>query len=133
MGLLRYCLDNTECGLGRDNTGQLEPALLKQSGEFRLRALATSEGYHHLKIGQLGGMGSVARWDDVLYQQEPPLGRYCLADGSENRQRMVVVPVVDDEFQYISVATLRHRREEVAGRNVTTVDHACGPQCGASV
>src|SRR5688572_4742418 len=90
-------LNHADSGWGWDDASQCESRLREQSAQLRLGTLASAAEVHqHLQVEQLGGSAVRAIGYDVLDDQELPIVRQSRAAVSQNGERLLIAPVVDD-------------------------------------
>src|SRR5207302_966948 len=77
-------------------------------------------------------MGFGAFGQHSINNQQPPSVAACqrLANIAQNLQRMLVVPIMDDVLQVVSVSTRRDLFEEIAGHWLAAMIHAHVAQHG---
>jgi hypothetical protein len=69
--------------------------------------------------------------NDRLDQQQPTIIRDRGADGAQDGECLLVIPVVDDVRQQLAACSWRQRvGEEVAGHDVAAIREAVGGQLG---
>ena len=87
----------------------------EQAGVFLDGALAPAAQHHHLQVEPAAGTGAVVGRQRRLQHQHARVRLHRAADVAENAQAFVVVVVVQQVADQISVAAFRRGLEHVAG------------------
>jgi hypothetical protein len=126
LRLHRHALDDAELGLGWHYRSRLEPRCGEESPKLCLGAFTPAGGHHqHLQIGQdhlrrLCG----AFWDHPLHEEQLALPLHRSVAVLQDGDRLGIIPVVDNRFEDVRVATSRHRHKEVPCHDVATLRDA---------
>src|SRR4030095_16941378 len=109
-------------GTERDRARESKSAVAEQLRVLRGRALAPPDVHEHLEIGVKHELRLPrVRGDLALHENETRRARHRSAAGGEDRDRLVVLPVVDDVAQDVDVAAWRYPAEEAAADEVAAV------------
>src|SRR5256714_475692 len=99
----------------------LDAARREQVSPLVLGALTTREQDEHRQVEQFGEAGFVARQDDLLEDDEAGIVGHRPSTRPQDRDRLVVAPVVQDLREDVHVAAGGDFGEEVAADHLTAV------------
>src|SRR4029450_9351113 len=106
-------------GADRDRAREAKSAAAEQLRVLRGRALTPPDVHEHLEIGvKHEPRLPRVRGDLALHEHHTRRARHRSAAGREDRDRLVVLPVVDDVAQDVDVTAWRYRAEEAAADGV---------------
>src|SRR4051794_8618653 len=98
-----------------DHLIEAKASVAKQAFEVGAAALPTLlADHHHMQVEHRLWMRGLVRFKHALDQKQLRAWRSCAPDVGQDRSRSIVVPVVQDVLQEISVAARRQRFEEAA-------------------
>src|SRR4029453_1735313 len=86
----------------------------EQFGEFLFRAFLAADGNHHLNVQQLSPFAMVAGRDHRIGDKNSSLLVHGPPAIREDPDAILIVPVVQDVLQDVSIAAVRNRLEEIA-------------------
>ncbi len=108
-----HSFDDAERTLRCHDAHQLQSGLFEDSGKLLLRALSSSNN-EHLNVHELAPTRVVAGRDDVIHDQDPPFLIHGGAAVREDFHALLIIPVVENVFHDVSIATGRHGLEEAS-------------------
>src|SRR6478672_2537739 len=91
-----------------------KPALSRRDRYSANGPLASIGGDEHVQIHPLARRRGVTRRDHPLDQQQLACGRDRAANVAQDRDSLLVLPVVDQRLENVQVAILRNALEEAA-------------------
>ena len=107
--------DQAGWGLGGYDLVEGEAGSVEQHFVLEPGAFPAGEDRHHDHVDHFPEMRCTIIGDDVFEDQQGPVARDRESDRLEDANRIVVVPVVQDERQQVGIAARWDRFEEVAG------------------
>src|SRR5262249_52710618 len=109
-----YRLDHAHREWRWHDAAHPEAGLIEQRLVLLLGALASAGGEQHLDVEALADERLVAGWNDELDDQQPSALLHRAMTAREQRQRTLIVPVVQHVLEQVGVAARGYAREEVA-------------------
>src|SRR5215468_6570405 len=102
-----YRLDHAHDRWRLYDAAHLEAGLTEQRFVLLLGALASAGGEQHLDVEVFADERLVAGWNDELDDQQPSARLHRAMTAREQRQRMLVFPVVQYVLEQVGVAVCR--------------------------
>src|SRR5262249_6602036 len=119
-------LDDADLRLRRHDAAQAESGLPEELGVLVLRPLLAAGHGEHDDVEDFAEVGSVARRQDELHDQERAAFLHRVATVAENREALLLGPVVDDMREDVGVAAGRNALEEVPRLDRDAIRDAAG-------
>ena len=129
-GLLAMELRYSVCLKHADHSGGVDASQFKTGGveqvtEFDFGSFLSSQSDEHGEVTADGGLVCSRCFQtlghDSLDQKQASVVGHRVATGRENLAALIVIPIVNDALQNISVGSLRNRLKEVTGDNIAAI------------
>src|SRR3974390_3237704 len=128
--LLGHCLQHAPRERCRQDPGKRESCGGEQPAKLLDRPLAPSEQHEHVEVIELARMILIAGRHDLFNHQKLCALTHGSAAGLEDADRLLVIPVVDDSLEDVSVRASRHSLEETSTHDLAAVcDTSCPEHC----
>src|SRR5215472_734967 len=126
-------LDNRSEPGGRNHPCQREACLAQEVRELRFGSFSSTRRYRkHDEVVKPSGIRFVGRFQNRFDEQELAVCENRTATVLEDLQRVLVVPVMDDDPHQICVCPLRNSLKEVSADNLAAAGNRPGTQgCAA--
>ncbi len=114
-------LDDAHLSVRRHRLGQFKARLFQQRSVFVQSPFLPAGNQEHHKIEELSVKRLVPRWDHALDEENFAFASHCTVTVSQDRDALLLIPVVDDMPQDVDVGSFGHRLKEASFDNPATI------------
>src|SRR5512146_3388072 len=104
-----------------DGARQLKATLGKEPGELVARALAAASEDHHVDVEMMGEMRAIVLRQHGFYDEQLGMRRRRGADLSQDRNALLIGPIVENFHQDVAVGWRQGAAEEIAALKLKAV------------
>jgi hypothetical protein len=120
--LYRLALDDRYKAGSRNHPRQRKARLTQQCAKLGFGPLLSARSRNeHLQVCESREVGLVGRFQDELNQQHRAVRPHRAAAVSQDRDRVMVVPIVNDVFRDIRVRAFGNGLKEIDGHGLTAL------------